>query len=76
MWGVLLYIHTHGKKERILCKNSYERNEQNENVLTKVVHFDQIIQQFKDENCKNLINKPKLVFFDCFKSGESKYVLI
>ena len=60
----IVYIHSHGIKNTILCKNSYERNEQNESVFRRVIHFDKIIELFKDENCENLKNKPKLIFLN------------
>ena len=70
----VLYIHTHGIADHILCKNSYEKNENDEIIITKIINFHQIIELFKDENCKNLINKPKLIFFDCCRNGESNYI--
>ena len=68
----VLYIHTHGIADHILCKNSYEKNENDE--ITKVIHFHQIIELFKDQNCENLKNKPKIIFFDCCRSGQSNYI--
>ena len=67
----VLYIHIHGIEDTILCKNSYQRN-QHEIVLTNVIHFEQIVELFKDENCQLLRNKPKLIFFDCCRKGYQK----
>ena len=61
--GFVLYIHSNGIQDTILCENSYEKDENDENILTKVIHFYQIIELFKDENCENLRDKPKLIFF-------------
>ena len=72
----VLYIHTHGIADKILCTNSYEKNEKNEYVLAKAIHFYEIIELFEDENCEHLLNKPKLIFFDCCRNGESNYKLI
>ena len=52
----VLYIYTHGIADKILCKNS------------EYIHHQQIIELFSDENCLNLTNKPKLLFFDCGRS--------
>ena len=69
----VLYIHTHGIADHILCKNSYEKNENDE--ITKVIHFHQIIELFKDQNCENLKNKPKLIFLDFCRKGKKLRIL-
>ena len=55
----VLYIHTHGIADSILCSNN------------KMIKFYEIIGLFQDEICENLINKPKLIFFDCCRNGRS-----
>ena len=70
----VLYIHTHGILDHILCKNSFEKSENGEYIITKAIHFHEIIALFKNENCENLKNKPKLLFFDCCRSGELNYI--
>ena len=69
----VLYINTHGIHDTILCKNSYEKNEKDEIVITKTIHFHEIIELFKDENCEYLLDKPKLIIFDCCRNGKSIY---
>ena len=64
----VLYIHTHGVADTILCNNSCIKIENNETTLTNVIHFNQITEIFKNDNYVHLINKPKLIFFDfCLK---------
>ena len=70
----VLYIHTHGIQDTILCKNSYEKDENNKNILTKQIHFHQIIELFKGKNCEYLKHKPKIIFFDCCRNGKSNYI--
>ena len=53
----VLYIHTHGIEDTIWCSNN------------KRIDFYKIIEIFKDENCEYLIDKPKIIFFDC-RNGE------
>ena len=53
----VLYINSHGLGDTILCKN-----------LNRI-HFHHIIELFQDESSKNLINKPKILFFDCVRTG-------
>lgn len=72
----ILYIHTHGIADTILCKNSFERNKNGQSVLTKCIHFHQIINIFKDDNCEALKNKPKIVIFDCCRDGNEEIELI
>ena len=72
----VLYIHTHGIADHILCKNSYEQDEKNKTKVTKVIHFHEIIKMFKDENCENLLNKPKIIFFDCCRTGDIILLII
>ena len=72
----VLYIHSHAILDRILCKNSYERNQLNQVVLTRKIHFYQIIKLFKDENCEYLIDKPKIIIFDCNRTGKCKILII
>ena len=49
-----LYIHTHGESENIIASN------------LKPIQMNDIIKLFKDENChQSLINKPKIIIFDC-----------
>ena len=55
-----LYIHTHGIDDTILCKNNNR------------IHFYQIVEIFKDENCEALKNKPKIIIFDCCRNGNKK----
>ena len=38
----VLYIHTHGVADTILCNNSCIKIENNETTLTNVIHFNQI----------------------------------
>ena len=67
----VLYIHSHGLQDTILCKNSFDKNENDENVVNKkVIHFNQIIGLFSDQKCEYLKNKPKIIFFDCCRGGE------
>ena len=66
----VLYIHTHGFGDSILCKNSYVKDEANEVLLTNIIHFHQIIEIFKNENCENLLHRPKLIFFDCERNSK------
>ena len=54
----VLYIHSHGISDSILCSNN------------KVIRFYQIIELFQDEICGNLLDKPKLIFFDCCRTGD------
>ena len=49
----VLYIHSHGKEEGFLTANN------------KVIKFHEIYDLFSNKNCKNLMGKPKLIFFDC-----------
>ena len=58
----VLYIHSHGIADLILCSNN------------KTVRFYEIIQEFNNEICKNLINKPKIIFFDSRRNGELNYI--
>ena len=60
----VLYIHSHGITDSILCSNN------------KTVKFYEIIELFQDEICENLLNKPKIIFFDCCRSGQSIYIRI
>lgn len=53
----VLYIHSHGIQDTILCKNN------------QIIQFYQIIQIFKDDNSENWKNKPKMMVFDCCKDG-------
>ena len=55
----VLYIHTHGIADSILCSNN------------ELIKFYEIIGLFQDEICENFINKPKLIFFDCCRNGMS-----
>lgn len=55
----VLYIHTHGVQDTILCSNN------------RTLHFHEILNLFRDENCEYLTNKPKLIFFDCCREGNS-----
>ena len=57
----VLYIHSRGIADLILCSNN------------KTVRYE-IIQEFNNEICKNLINKPKIIFFDCRRNGELNYI--
>ena len=59
--GFVLYIHTHGIQDTILCKNSNK------------IPFHRIKELFKDEKCQYLKNKPKIIFLDCCRESESNY---
>ena len=60
--ALVLYIHSHGIKDTILCKNNNR------------IHFNQITELFSDKKCQHLINKPKIIFFDCCRNGQSNYI--
>ena len=49
----VLYIHSHGKENGFITKNN------------KIIRFNEIITVFCNENCRKLIKKPKIIFFDC-----------
>ena len=66
----VLYIHTHRIADHILCKNSYGKDEENKNIVTNVIHFNKIIKLFSDKNCEKLLKKPKIIFFDCCRTGD------
>ena len=51
----VLYIHSHGKEEGFVAANN------------KIIQFHEIYDLFSNENCKKLIGKPKLIFFDMMK---------
>ena len=53
----VLYIHSHGKENGFITKN-------NETIV-----FNEIIKMFSNQNCKNFIKKPKIIFFDCCREG-------
>ena len=53
----VLYISSHGKRDEILCKNN------------QTIYFHQITKCFKDKNCENFVNKPKIIFLDCCRLG-------
>ena len=53
----VLYIHSHGIADSILCSNN------------KAIKFYEIIELFQDDICENLLEKPKLIFFDCCRTG-------
>ena len=54
----ILYIFSHGVEDSILCSNN------------KLIHFSQIIELFKNQNCENLKDKLKFIFFDCCRKGK------
>ena len=54
----VLYIYSHGIADSILCSNN------------KTIKFYEIIEIFQDEICENLSNKPKIIFFDCCRTGD------
>ena len=58
----VLYIHSHGIQDTILCKNNNR------------IHFNQITQLFSDKKCQNLISKPKIIFLDCCRNGQSNNI--
>lgn len=49
----VLYIHSHGNKNGFITADNCE------------FKFNEILELFKDYNCKKFIDKPKLIFFDC-----------
>ena len=55
----VLYVHTHGEDECILSANC------------KKIKINEIIKLFADDNCHpNLIDKPKILFFDCCRPDQ------
>ena len=58
----ILYIFSHGIKDGILCSNN------------ELIHFYQIIELFKDQNCGNLKDKLKFIFFDCCRVGKKQII--
>ena len=55
----VFYIHSHGQQNGFLMANN------------QVVKFHEVIQLFSDAKCKKFIGKPKLIFFDCCREGQS-----
>ena len=53
----VLYIHSHGKENGFITANM------------KKIGFNEIMQMFSNQNCKNFIKKPKIIFFDCCREG-------
>lgn len=60
----VLYIHSHGKENGFITANN------------KIVQFDEITKMFSNKNCKNFINKPKIILFDCCRTGKNVLILI
>ena len=54
----VLYIHTHGIGETIISSNGMR------------IRTNDIIKLFANENCPNLVNKPKILFFDCCRQDD------
>lgn len=55
----VLYIHSHGMKDGFFTANN------------NLMEFEEIIKIFANSTCKNFINKPKLIFFDCCRTGKT-----
>ena len=55
----VLYIHSHGEQNGFYMANN------------QVIEFDQVIEFFSNAKCKKFIDKPKILFFDCCRGGQS-----
>ena len=54
----VLYIHTHGREQGIITANN------------KIIEYHEIFNMFSNKNCSKLIEKPKIILFDCCR-GEN-----
>ena len=54
----VLYIHTHGIGESVIASDRSR------------IKINDIIKLFTDENCPILINKPKILIFDCCRPDD------
>ena len=53
----VLYIHSHGLENGFITKNN------------QIIGFNEIMKMFCNEDCREFINKPKIIFFDCCREG-------